>query len=196
MFLIPRKTDNRGRSRVPNTFFFLILLSSGSRFSRFTRFAPDDLANVADPFSFVWFNFSGQSDLGGDLAYFLRVDPLDLDPGPPLDLKIDPRRRVKLDRMGIAKLQLQLLPLHRGAITDADQVQLLLEAFGHADDLVLNHAVVESLDRHGLPVAGSQNRRQLPFFDLDLNDRFDQKRDGPFRPFGADLAVRSNLDLD
>ena len=48
--------------------------------------------------------------------------------------RVDFGRQRKLDRMRVAEREDDLLALHVGLVTDADDVHLRAETFGHADD--------------------------------------------------------------
>jgi hypothetical protein len=70
--------------------------------------AADALPGVADALALVGLRLSRLPDAGGHLADELLVDADDGQPGRVLDLEADPRRRVDLDRVAVAQVELEL----------------------------------------------------------------------------------------
>src|SRR6476660_8817166 len=102
------------------------------------RLATDHLTGVADALALVRFGFAGGANSGGDLADELLVDADDGELRGVLDLEADARRRVDLDRVAVAEVQLQLAPDERRTIADAGDLERLAVAGGHADDHVVH----------------------------------------------------------
>src|SRR5882672_3334277 len=96
----------------------------------------DLLARVAHALALVGFRRTKTTNLGGNLADLLAVDALDQDFGLAGRLDRDAFRNRKCDRVREAQGQIQHAALDRGAITDADQLELAVVAPAHADDHV------------------------------------------------------------
>src|SRR3546814_10321908 len=67
------------------------------------------------------------ADLGRNLAHALLVGTGDHDLGLGRGADRDPVRGLEQHRVRKAQRQVQVLALHRGAVTDADQLELALE---------------------------------------------------------------------
>src|SRR3954451_4367790 len=78
--------------------------------------APDLLAGVADALALVRLGLAGRTDLRGDLADELLVDPDDREARGVLDLEADPGRRIDLDLVAVAEVQRELLAVLRGPV--------------------------------------------------------------------------------
>src|SRR4051812_30978487 len=71
--------------------------------------AADLLAGVAHALALVGLRLARRADTRGDLADELLVDAEDRETGRVLDLEADPGRRIDLDRVAVAQVELQLL---------------------------------------------------------------------------------------
>src|SRR5215469_9940685 len=96
----------------------------------------DALVGIFDAFALVGLRRAVFADLGGDLADLLAVAAGDHD----LD-RLRRRNRDALrdridDVVAVAERELQVLALHRGAVADAGDFELLLKALGDAVDEV------------------------------------------------------------
>src|ERR1035437_1691491 len=95
--------------------------------------AADDLAEIVDALALVRLGLSGSSDLGGNLADQLLVDPGHREVGRVFEFEADAVRRHDLDRVAVAEVQLQLVADLRGAIADTCDLERLAVAVRHAD---------------------------------------------------------------
>src|SRR5512139_3646217 len=115
--------------------------------------AADLLARVANALALVRLGLAQLADVRGGLADQLLVDALDAEPGGPVDREGDPLGRVERDRVRVPELELQLgRALRQHAVADADDLELLLVALGHADDHVVDQRPGQSVQRTGLPL--------------------------------------------
>src|SRR5690606_25719642 len=100
-------------------------------------FLHDDLlAGVADALALVGLRLAERADLGRHLAHLLLVGTADHDLGLRRGSQGDAFRRGEHHRVGEAQVQAQVLALHGGAVTDADQLELAAETLGNANDHV------------------------------------------------------------
>src|SRR4051794_26720566 len=103
------------------------LLTSG-----LTSLAANHFVAVLDAFAFVRIRLTQRADLRRRLADALLIGAGDGDvAGLRVDGDVDPFRNRKSHRMRIPELEHHLFPLHLGAVSDADDVELTLEAFAH-----------------------------------------------------------------
>src|SRR6185369_7888366 len=177
-----RKTARRGRAASPATFrrrrswrfwraaprlvcavmrSFLGLSLGGlllaADLAGLARLATDHLTGVADTLALVGLGLAGGANSGGDLADELFVDADDGELRGVLDLEADSRRRVDLDRVAVAEVQLQLATDECCTIADAGDLERLAVARGHPDDHVVDERArqaVELLVGLGLRRAG------------------------------------------
>src|SRR5262245_52496748 len=162
--------------------------------------AADVLALVADTLALVRLGLARRADLRGNLADELLVDADDREAGRVLDFEADPGRRVDLDRVAVAQVELELLADLRRAITDTGDLERLAIAVGHADDhvaherpgqavkllvrLLLGRAgdhelVVLAADRHiGVQVTGEGALGTLHRERAPIDRHVDTRRDG------------------
>src|SRR5579883_1792224 len=99
-------------------------------------FAEDVLACVFHALALVWLGLAETADLGGDLADLLPVDAGDHHLGR-LRRRDRDAGRDRVDHVvAVAERDLQVLALHRGAVADAVDLELALEALGDAGDEV------------------------------------------------------------
>src|SRR5690606_6473356 len=92
--------------------------------------ANDDFVGVLHALALVGLRRTHGADLGRDFADALLVSALHQDFGLGRGGQGDAFRRLEHDRVRETERQAQVLALHRGAITDADEVELALEALG------------------------------------------------------------------
>src|SRR5579862_9026889 len=145
MFLAERNTDRRGRPAL--TFFRRRRTRAARRWvaSRgesamalllLAFLAANLLAGIPHALALVGLGRTDLADAGGDLADQLLVDAADQDLGLAGRGEGDALRRRDVDVVREAELHRQRPALHRRAIADPDQLQLLLVALGHALDHV------------------------------------------------------------
>src|SRR5262245_20385144 len=149
--------------------------------------ATDVLARVADALTLVRLRLPGRADLRGDLADQLLVDADDREAGRVLDLEADPFRRIDLDRVAVAQVELELLAVERGAIADARDLEALAIAVGHADDHVVDQRpgqAVELLVGLLFGRAGDHDRAVL-LGDRDV--RVERPAEGALGPLHRDV---------
>src|SRR6185503_19681199 len=96
----------------------------------------DFLAGIAHALALVGFRRAVAPDHGRDLADLLAVYALYYDLRLARRLDRDAVRNRELDRVREAEGQVQVLALQGGAVADAYELELALEALGHARDHV------------------------------------------------------------
>ena len=147
-----RNTARRGRSAVPRTFLrtrrwrrirasrFCLAIAHGRPTSPvFPALRATYSPQVAHALALVGLGLADRPDVGGDLADHLLVDALHHDAGRRRHLEGDAVGGVDLHRVAEAERQLEAsLPWQRGAVADADDLELLAEAVGDADDHVVD----------------------------------------------------------
>src|SRR6476620_5576940 len=84
-------------------------------------------------------------DVRRHLADQLPIHPGHGDVRLLVDDDVDPLRDVEYDRVRVAEREDHLLALQLGAVADADDVELLLVAFGDADYGVVDEAAREAV---------------------------------------------------
>src|SRR6202162_5746060 len=81
--------------------------------------AADDLPRVADALALVRLGLALGADAGGHVADQLLVDAHHGEPGRVLDLEADAGRRIALDGVAVAEVEVVLLPELLGPVRDA-----------------------------------------------------------------------------
>src|SRR3990172_3812122 len=141
MWLTLRYTVSRGGASDPRTRFrsrylirsrrssFVLIFTSGSCL-------PDlllqDLTHVTHALLLVGIGLAQLMDVRRDLPDELAVGPGHRDVGLLVDRDVGPAGGVEHDRVRVPQREMDLFALHLGAVPDADDVELLLEAIGHA----------------------------------------------------------------
>src|SRR5918994_3982803 len=162
MCTLERYTERRGRSAVPAT----LRLTRLRRFSLCIRFcsvaidsswsfrlagladlAPDLLVAVADALALVRLGRTDHPYLRRRLAHPLLVYPAHDDGRGVGDLELYPLPRRDRDRVGVADLQVDVLPLQICPVADARDDQRLREPVRHAGDGVLDQGPREPVHR-------------------------------------------------
>src|SRR5687768_6069000 len=104
------------------------------------------LPGVAHALLLVRIGLAHPADVGGDLPDHLAIGAGDRDVRLLLDRDVDPVGDVEHDRMRVAEREVDLLALQLGAVADADDVELLLEALGDAVDGVGHQAARQAVE--------------------------------------------------
>src|SRR5690606_33634577 len=136
-----RSTDRRGTpssrmcARVERArrrraiFLFIVWFLEAEGGSRLLGFLADDvLAGVLHTLALVRLGRTEAADLGGHLAHALLVSACDQDLGLGRGGDGDAFRRREQHRVREPKRQVQVPALHGGAVADANQLELALEA--------------------------------------------------------------------
>src|SRR5204862_1446020 len=97
-------------------------------------------AGVADALLLVRIRFAQPADVGRDLADQLAIDAGHRDMRLLFDRDVNPRRDVEHHRVRVAEREDHLLTLDFRTVADADDVELALEAVGHAQYRVRDQA--------------------------------------------------------
>src|SRR2546423_10824126 len=183
-----RKTASRGRAAVPDTFLrtrawrrmraacgVLLLLTSNSSLRGLSCLLADALAFVADTLLLVGVGFAQRPDLGSDLAHPLLVGAPDRDPRRRRHLEGDALGGGVPDGVGVAERQLDAVGTGRAAVADAVDLELALEALGHADHHVGHQRAGQPVQRAVLPrVRGPDGEERVA-----LAPERDGRRNGP-----------------
>src|SRR5882724_2979124 len=151
-----RNTLSRGRTGVPairlrwrswmrtrRSFFVFIFIPKPSALSPYLRLRPrlaglllQHFAGVAHALLLVRIGLAEAADVRGDLTDQLAIHAGDGDVRLLVDRDVDPVRDIEDDRVRVPEREDDLLALHLGAIADADDVELALEAVGDAEHRV------------------------------------------------------------
>src|SRR6185436_1389318 len=162
-----RNTARRGRSLVPVTFprirsrirprattrsfarsMILPLLACS-----LAGLATNHFVAVLDALALVGIGLAETADLGRGLSDLLLVDAGDRDvAGLRVDRDLDSFRNREADGMRVPELEHDLAALDLGAVADADDVELALEALAHALDVVRHERSHEAMEGAGFPL--------------------------------------------
>src|SRR5215208_237521 len=167
--MLERYTERRGRPAVPA----ILRLTRLRRFSLCIRFcrvaidsswsfrlagladlAPDLLVSVADALALVRLGRTDHPDFCGSLSDPLLVYPAHDDGSGIGDLELYPLAGRNRDRVRIPDLQVDVLPLQRGPVTYAGDVQCLREPVRHAGHGVLDQGARQPVHRFVLGRVG------------------------------------------
>src|SRR6185503_15296244 len=201
MWLRLRNTARRGRASVPArwrrirawrlvraaprlatcvmTLFPASLLLLAADLAGLAGLAADVLARVADALALVRLGLARGADLGGDLADELLVDADDGEPRRVLDLEADPGRRVDLDRVAVAQVELELLAVERGTVADAGDLEALAVAVGHPDDHVVHERPGEAVELLVVLLLGGPGDDDGAVLLADRDVRMERAAEGP-----------------
>ena len=100
-----------------------------------------------------------RADVGGHLADQLPVDAGHGDVRLLVDRDLDPVGDVEHHRVRVAEREDDLLALDLGAVADADDVEVLAEALGHALDGVGDEAAREAVELAELGILAQRRWR-------------------------------------
>src|SRR5438445_8766079 len=104
---------------------------------RLASLATNHFIAVLDAFALVGIGLAQTANLSGGLIDLLLVDPGHDDvAGLAVDVDVDALRDREADGMRVSQLEHHFLPLDLGAISHADDVELLLESLRDAEDVV------------------------------------------------------------
>src|SRR6478672_11101582 len=156
---LERKTVRRGRSATPRTFartrrWRRRRPSLTVRLGTLAHLSPHVLAFVTDALALVRLGRAHLADLGGRLADHLLVRPLDEDLRWRRHLEGDAGARLDRHGVRVADAELEVGALERGAVTDALDLELLLEALRDALDHVRHERPRQAVQRPVLPALG------------------------------------------
>src|SRR5205807_2573742 len=114
--------------------------------------AANHFVAVLDAFALVGIGLAERADLGRGLPHLLLVDTGDGDVARlGVDDDVDAFRNGETHRVRVAELEDDFPPLHLGAVADADDVELALERFADALDVVRHERAHEAAESAGLP---------------------------------------------
>src|SRR5690606_22714472 len=165
--------------------FLSTVLISGSGLLRFLH--DDLLAGIADALALVGLRRTEGTDVGSYLSHDLLVAALDQDLRLRRRLDRDALRRLEDDRMRETQRQVQITALHAGAVTNADQLQLALEALADAGDHVVEQRAQGPGHGPATLIGGSQV--DVPVLDLHLDARRTALGQGTLRTLDLDLLL-------
>src|SRR5690606_596475 len=138
--------------------------------------ADDGFAGVLHTLALVGLGRTVAADLGGDFADALLVGTGNQDLGLGGGADGDAFRRLEQHRVRETERQAQVLALHRGTVADADQLELALEAFGHAMHHVGDDRAQGAGDGDPRRILAGQLRLAVLDLDLDVGRLGDRQR--------------------
>src|SRR6478735_1424542 len=151
--------------------------------------AEDVLAAVLDALAFVGLGLAPATDLGGELADRLLVDPADLDRDLIGGLHFDTLGHVEIDVVAVAELQLELAALRLRTVADAGDLQHLGEALGDTFDQVRHQRALQApVAARRLAVVGRQDR-DGPVVEVVLDQFVGADRQGALGALDGQRAV-------
>ena len=136
-------------------------------------FTTDDFVGVTHALAFVRLRRTEVANFGSNLTDQLLVDTLDQDIGLAGGLSDDAGRQFVINRMGEAEGQGQHLALGLRFVTNADQLELALEALADADYHVVHQSTGGTSHGASLLVAVTRSKTQL----TAVLDHFDRRMD-------------------
>src|SRR5882724_3942608 len=152
--------------------------------------AANHFVAVLDALALVGIGLAERADLGRGLPHFLLVDSGDGDvTGLGVDDDVDAFRNDEPHRMRVAELEDHVLPLHLGAVTDADDVELALEAFADALDVVRHERAHEAMEGAGLPFLVTAGEGDDVVLDLHTDSGDDGRPERALRALHHDGAA-------
>src|SRR5438270_5190238 len=166
------------------------MTTSSSLTGRFAGLAANDLVAVLDAFAFVWIRLAQRTNVRGRLSDFLFVSAGDGDVSRlRVDGNVDSLRNREAHGMRISQLEHHFFPLHLGAISDADDVELFLEAFADAADVVRHERAHKTVKCPGLVLFVFAREVDDVVFDIDANAGDDRRAQSPFGALHSDDAA-------
>src|SRR5262249_40673128 len=129
----------------------------------------DVLALVADALALVRLGRAHLADACGDLADSLLGRPAHGDARGLRHFELDARRRLDRDGVRVADRQLQVIALERSAVTDALDLEALLEAVGDPLDHVRDERAGQTVQRPMVAAIGRPRDRDRTIVLLDLH---------------------------
>src|SRR5207342_2615869 len=175
-----RSTDRRGtpssrmcarvdlaRRRRAGFLFMLWSPKAESRLGLLGFLADDVLAGVLHALALVGLRRTEAANLGGDFADALLVGARHDDFRLRRGGDGDAFRGREQHRVRETQREVQVLALHRGTVTDADQLELALEAVGDALDHVREDGTERTGHRDERGVVGGEQR--IAVFNLDVH---------------------------
>src|SRR5262249_47002994 len=124
---------------------------------------------IANALLLVGVRFAEPPDVRRHLPDELTIDAGHRDVRLLVDRDVDPLRDVEHDRVRVAEREHHLLALQLGAIADADDVELALEACGHAEDGVGDEAARQTVELAKLRIFGRGLRHDVTVGHLEAD---------------------------
>ena len=159
-----------------------------------TQLAADVLANVVDTLALVRLGRTMAADLSGDLTDLLLVDTLDVHVGVVGNLEGDALG--SLDDHGVREAQgeLEVLALLLHAVTDAGELELLLEALGNANNHVVDERTSQTMQGSVKLILRRTCYRNNIAFHCDFHIFVKLTRELTFRTFYCHLIFITKRD--
>src|SRR5690606_9561851 len=109
--------------------------------------------------------------------------------------ELDARGGLDRDGVGVAERELDSGALRGDAVAGADDLEALLVALGHTDDVVRDERAGQAVERTRVALVIGTGHEDLPVFDLRLDGLRDGQRELTLRALdGHVLAVDVDLD--
>src|SRR3954468_8347658 len=152
-------------------------------------------AGVADALLLVGIRLAQTSNVRGHLSDRLAIDAGHRDVRLLVDGDVDSRRNVEHHRVRVAQREHHLLPSDFGTVPDADDVEVLAEAFGDTAHRVGHQAAGEAVELPELRILAQRPRVELISLHLESDTGRQQLPQLPLRPLDFHSArLRVNLD--
>src|SRR5712692_753932 len=154
---------------------------------RLAGLATNDFVAVLDALALVRIGLAERADLRCRLPHLLLVDPGHRDvAGLAIDRDIDALRNREAHRVRISELEHHFLRLHFSAKSNADDVELFLEALRDAEDVVGDEGAHETVNGAGLPFVIFARERHDVVLDFHADAGDDRRHEHPFGALDRD----------
>src|SRR5438552_5827506 len=204
MCLLDRNTARRGRSAVPRTCLrtracrrrrasclsFVVCVIGVASLRRLARLAVDDLTQVAHTLALVGLGLAQPPDVGRHLADELLVDTPHGDARRCRNLEGDAFGRVDRHHMAEPQGQLDAVgTLRRSAVADADDLELLGEPLGDADNHVVHQRTGETVQGAVPSLVVGPLHEDVPVLLADGDVLGDRPLEVALRPLDGDAPA-------
>src|SRR5579885_664122 len=147
------------------------LLLLATHFASLASFAPDHFRRVFNALALIGFWLADAANLRRHLADHIFIDPGDAQLRRAFDSKLDARRWIKLNRVGVAHLEDQVIAYFCHAVAHPINLQVLGESLGHARHHICHQRPRQAMQRLVLLALAGAIYHNLPIFHRNLHIR-------------------------